>query len=43
MNAQYEDGYKKYDFHPPSFSDGVLEFLSFNSIIAIGSERILPG
>ncbi|CAD8169782.1 unnamed protein product [Paramecium octaurelia] len=43
MNAQYEEGYKKYDFHPPSFSDGVLEFLSFNSILGIGSERILPG
>ncbi|CAD8102521.1 unnamed protein product [Paramecium sonneborni] len=43
MNAQYENGYKKYDFHPPSFSDGVLEFLSFNSILGIGSERIIPG
>ena len=26
-----------------SFSDGKLEFLTFNSIIGLGSERISPG
>lgn len=33
-NAVYNDA---------SFSDGKLEFLTFNSIIGLGSERISPG